>query len=113
MNLDLTRRTLLHLAGASSFAAAAAAARAEGSGKGGGPTFASRTPMRIGMVTLRVRRLDPVADFYRDVIGLAVMERSATRATLGTGGVNFWCSKRGRMRPMSPAMRPGSITLRS
>ena len=44
MNIDMTRRTLLHLAGASSVAAAAvAAARAEGSTNGGGPTFASRT----------------------------------------------------------------------
>ena len=90
MNLDLTRRTLLHLAGASSFAAAAAAAaRAEGGGNGGGPTFANRTPMRIGMVTMRVRKLDTVADFYRDVLGLAVMERTATRATLGAGGVKL------------------------
>src|SRR3954464_75650 len=86
----LTRRTLLHAAGASSLAAAAtAAARAEGNAHGGGPTFASRTPMRVGMVTLRVRRLDPVADFYRDVIGLAVMERNATSATLGAGGVKL------------------------
>jgi catechol 2,3-dioxygenase len=90
MNLDLTRRTLLHLAGASSFAAAAAAAaHAEGGGNSGGPTFASRTPMRIGMVTIRVRGLDTVADFYRDVLGLAVMERTATRATLGAGGVKL------------------------
>jgi catechol 2,3-dioxygenase len=90
MNLDLTRRTLLHLAGASSFvAAAAAAARAEGSGQGGGPTFANRTPMRISMVTIRVRGLDTVTDFYRDAIGLAVMERTATRATLGAGGVKL------------------------
>src|SRR5215218_8380926 len=88
MNLDLTRRTLLHLAGASSFAgAAAAAARAEEGG--GGPTFANRTPMRIGMVTLRVRKLDAVADFYRDVLGLAVMERSATGAVLGAGGIKL------------------------
>jgi catechol 2,3-dioxygenase len=85
---DMTRRTILQMAGASSLAAAAtAAARAEGSG--GGPTFANRTPMRVGMVTLRVRRLDPVADFYRDVIGLAVMERRATAATLGAGGVQL------------------------
>ena len=89
MNPDMTRRTLLHLAGASSLAAAAAtAARAEGGG-GGGPTFANRTPMRIGMVTIRVRKLDSVADFYRDVLGLSVMERSATGATLGAGGVNL------------------------
>ena len=89
MNLDLTRRTLLHLAGASSFAAAAAAARAEEGGHGGGPTFASRTPMRIGMVTIRVRKLDAMADYYRDVLGLAVMERSATGVVLGAGGVRL------------------------
>ena len=89
MTTDMTRRTILQMAGASSLAAAAsAAARAEGNA-GGGPTFANRTPMRVGMVTLRVRKLDPVADFYRDVIGLAVMERDATSATLGAGGVKL------------------------
>jgi catechol 2,3-dioxygenase len=89
MNPDMTRRTLLQMAGASSLAAAAsAAARAEGNA-GGGPTFASRTPMRVGMVNLRVRKLDVVADFYRDVLGLAVMERNATSATLGAGGVRL------------------------
>src|SRR5436190_1893689 len=89
MNPDMTRRTLLQMAGASSLAAAAsAAARAEGAA-GGGPTFASRTPMRVGMAKLRVRKLDTVADFYRDAIGLVVMERSATSATLGAGGVNL------------------------
>ncbi|MFT4120448.1 VOC family protein [Bradyrhizobium sp.] len=87
MTIDLTRRTLLHLAGAASLAAAASgAARAEGHPAGAGPTYASRTPMRVGMVTLRVKNLDVVADYYRDVIGLAVMERSATAAKLGTGG---------------------------
>src|SRR2546428_11077274 len=71
MTIDLTRRSLLRLAGASSLAvAAAAAARAEGNAGGGGPTFASRTPMRVGTGTLRGRNLNPVADFYRDVIGL-------------------------------------------
>src|SRR3954470_24002056 len=90
MNPDMTRRTLLHLAGASSLAAAAAgAARAEDGGGGGGPTFANRTPMRIGMVTIRVRNLDSMADYYRDVLGLSVMERSATGAVLGAGGVKL------------------------
>src|SRR3954465_1897596 len=88
MNLDLTRRTLLHLAGASSFAAAAAAAARAEEG-GGGPTFANRTPMRIGMVTIRVRKLDAMADYYRDVLGLAVMERSARGAVLGAGGIKL------------------------
>lgn len=88
MNPDMTRRTLLQMAGASSLAAAAsAAARAEGNA--GGPTFANRTPMRVGMVTLRVRKLDLVADFYRDVIGMAVIERGATSATLGAAGVKL------------------------
>ena len=90
MTVDLTRRTLLQLAGATSLAmAAAAAARAEGMPQGGGPTYASRTPMRVGMVTLRVKNLDKVADYYRDVIGLTVMERSATAATLGTAGITL------------------------
>jgi catechol 2,3-dioxygenase len=88
MTIDLTRRTLLHLAGASSLTAAAvAAAQAEGTAGSGGPTFANRTPMRIGMVNLRVRDLDKVADYYRDAIGLTVMARSMMGALLGTGGV--------------------------
>ena len=88
MTIDLTRRTLLHLAGASSLSAAAlAAAQAEGTAGGGGPTFANRTPMRIGMVNLRVRDLDKVADYYRDAIGLTVMARSMMGALLGAGGV--------------------------
>lgn len=90
MDSKLTRRTLLALAGASTVAmAAVAAARAEGvtGAVAAGPTFANRTPMRIGMVTLRVRALDRVTDFYRDAIGMTVIERSATHALLGSGGV--------------------------
>jgi catechol 2,3-dioxygenase len=90
MTIDLTRRTLLHLAGASSLSGAAiAAAQAEGTSGGGGPTFANRTPMRIGMVNLRVRNLDLVADYYRDAIGLTVMARSMMGALLGAGGVRL------------------------
>ncbi len=90
MTTDLTRRTLLQLAGATSLAAAAAAAaRAEGTPQGGGPTYASRTPMQVGMVTLRVKNLDTIADYYRDVIGLTVMERSGIAARLGTSGITL------------------------
>lgn len=90
MTTDLTRRTLLQLAGATSLAAAAAAAaRAEGTPQGGGPTYASRTPMRVGMVTLRVKYLDTIADYYRDVIGLTVMERSGIAARLGISGITL------------------------
>jgi len=89
MTIDLTRRMLLHLAGASSLTVAAvAAARAEGT-PSGGPTFANRTPMRVGMVNLRVRNLDLVTDYYRDVLGLAVMARSMMGALLGAGGVRL------------------------
>ncbi|WP_257168362.1 VOC family protein [Bradyrhizobium sp. SRS-191] len=90
MTADFTRRALLKLAGVSSMTMAAiAAARAEGGGEStvAGPTFASRTPIRIGMVTLRVNDLDKVAAFYRDVIGLGVIERTATSVRLGAGGV--------------------------
>ena len=45
--------------------------------------------MRVGMVTLRVRNLDLVADYYRDVIGLTVMARSMMGALLGAGGVRL------------------------
>src|SRR3954463_8751505 len=90
MTIDLTRRTLLQLAGATSLAMGRrGAARAEGTPQGGGPTYASRTPMRVGMVTLRVKNLDKVADYYRDVIGLTVMERSASAAKLGTAGITL------------------------
>src|SRR5262245_40454896 len=51
------------------------------------PTFASRTPLHIGAVALAVRDLDRLAAFYRDAIGLAVLDRSTDQATLGVGGV--------------------------
>ncbi|WP_315720353.1 MULTISPECIES: VOC family protein [unclassified Bradyrhizobium] len=90
MTVDFTRRALLELAGVSSITmAAVAAARAEGGGESAapGPTFASRTPIRIGMVTLRVNDPDKVAGFYRDVIGLSVLQRTETSVRLGAGGV--------------------------
>ncbi len=46
----------------------------------------SAAPMRIGRVTLRVRDLDTVADFYRDTIGLSVLFKDDRRAVLGTDG---------------------------
>src|SRR6516225_2465092 len=53
------------------------------------PTFASRTPLHIGAVGLRVRDLDRVARFYRDVLGLAVLDRANNATALGAGGVRF------------------------
>src|SRR5262245_8820793 len=51
------------------------------------PTFANRTPVHIGVVGIVVRDLQRVATFYRDAIGLAVLEQTATSARLGAGGV--------------------------
>jgi catechol 2,3-dioxygenase len=51
------------------------------------PTFASRTPLRIGAVGMVVRDLDRLTAYYRDMLGLAVMERSKETTRLGAGGV--------------------------
>src|SRR2546427_685531 len=53
------------------------------------PTFASRTPLHIGALGLRVRDLDRVTTFYRDVLGLAVLDRAKDATALGAGGVRF------------------------
>jgi catechol 2,3-dioxygenase len=41
------------------------------------------TPMRIGVVSLRVRDLKRVADYYRRALGLEALEAAADRVTLG------------------------------
>jgi catechol 2,3-dioxygenase len=53
------------------------------------PTFASRTPLHIGAVGLKVRDLDRVTGFYRDLLGLGVLDRGVDRTALGAGGVAF------------------------
>ena len=53
------------------------------------PTFANRTPLHIGAVGLKVREIEGVTAFYRDVLGLAVLDRTNERTTLGAGGVPF------------------------
>ena len=51
------------------------------------PTFASRTPLHVGAVGLKVRDLDRLTNYYRDVLGLMVLDRSKDGAKLGAGGV--------------------------
>lgn len=51
------------------------------------PTFANRTPLHIGAVALKVRDLDRLTAYYRDALGLAVLERTGAKAVLGAGGV--------------------------
>lgn len=90
--MTTTRRRLLELTGGLTMAAAMqAAVRAEGGAAGPraglAPVLAAhQTPLRIGAVSLTVRDLGPMADFYRDVIGLTVMARSETEASLGAAG---------------------------
>jgi catechol 2,3-dioxygenase len=50
------------------------------------PTFASRTPLHIGAVGLIARDLDLLTNYYRDLLGLAVLERSEKSVRLGTAG---------------------------
>jgi catechol 2,3-dioxygenase len=53
------------------------------------PTAASRAPIHIGAVGMMVRDLDRLIAYYRDMLGLTVMERTRDRALLGAGGVGF------------------------
>jgi catechol 2,3-dioxygenase len=53
------------------------------------PTFANRTPLRIGTVGLVARDLDKLASFYQGLLGLTVQERTDKVAKLGTGGVTL------------------------
>ena len=53
------------------------------------PTFANRTPLRIGTVGLIARDLDKLTNFYRDLLGLTVTGRTDKIARLGTGGVTL------------------------
>jgi catechol 2,3-dioxygenase len=53
------------------------------------PTFANRTPLHIGAIGLAVRDLEALTAFYRDALGLAVLGRTETSATLGAGAVPF------------------------
>jgi catechol 2,3-dioxygenase len=53
------------------------------------PTFANRTPLRIGTVGLVARDLDLLTNYYRDLLGLTVTERTGKVARLGIGGVTL------------------------
>jgi catechol 2,3-dioxygenase len=51
------------------------------------PTVATATPLHIAAVGLNVRDLNRTAAYYRDVIGLDLLERTDGMARLGAGGV--------------------------
>ncbi len=89
MSPQLTRRMLLALAGAQTAQMAMAGAiRAEG-----GPvpllSFAARTPLRCGEAALRVRDLGAMEAYYTNVLGLEVIRRDDSGASLGVAGRPF------------------------
>ena len=45
--------------------------------------------MRVGKIRLKVRGLDAVSGFYRNVLGLTVMANDDRGATLGTGNTSL------------------------
>jgi catechol 2,3-dioxygenase len=51
--------------------------------------MANRTPLCIGATAFAVRDLDGVAGYYRGLLGLAEIERTADTVRLGAGGVPF------------------------
>lgn len=111
MTVSVTRRALLHLAGTSiPLVAAMNAARAEGSVNATVPAqalLANRTPVRIGAVALKVRDLDKVSAFYRDVISLAVMERTDSHVHLGAGSVRLVTLEHRPQAMLEPRNRAG------
>ena len=54
---------------------------------------------RIGRVALRVADLDETTAFYRDVVGLAVLDRDDERAVLGAGATPLLVLQRDADRP--------------
>jgi len=54
---------------------------------------------RIGRAALRVADLDETTAFYRDVVGLAVLDRDDDRATLGADGTALLVLERAADRP--------------
>lgn len=48
--------------------------------------FAMQTPLHVGRVSLVVRDLDRVGDFYQKILGLGLIDRTADGIRLGAGG---------------------------
>ena len=49
------------------------------------PATAATAPMQIGLVTLNVRQLDTVSDYYRHLLGLDIIGRDGNSLRLGVG----------------------------
>lgn len=51
------------------------------------PVPSATAPMQIGLVTLNVRQLDTVSDYYRQLLGLELIDRDGSTLRLGVGKV--------------------------
>jgi catechol 2,3-dioxygenase len=95
--MTITRRQILNLAGVASASAAlsgalaaeglAAAPAAPTTTDENGLPFALTTPMHVGKACLRVRDLDLIAGYYRDVLKLEEISSNDQERVLGAGGV--------------------------
>lgn len=93
MPVSVSRRTLLRLAGvATASAALAAAVRAEGFSilpAGAGKSFATQTPLHVRDVTLRVRDMAAMTQYYQTLLGLVVLASTTEHTRLGIDGVTL------------------------
>ncbi|MDV3252056.1 VOC family protein [Devosia sp. BK] len=92
--MNVTRRHILRLAGASTASAALAGAiRAEGGNFSILPDyqgmFATSTPLHVRDVTLKVRDLETMIGFYTEIIGLAVLDQAGASTRLGVDGITL------------------------
>ena len=71
------------------YAANANIARMDATNPSATPTWASRTPVHIGAVGMKVRDLERVAGYYRHMLGLAVLAQGNGKISLGAGGIAF------------------------
>lgn len=90
--MKLTRRHIMKLAGVTSASAAMAGAlKAEGMTNltlsADSLPFALTTPMHVREAALKVKNLDNMLAYYRQVMGFTEISRSNSTITLGAGGV--------------------------
>ena len=68
------------------------------------PTFASRTPLHVGMIGLVARDLDLLANFYRDLLGLT----EGYRPDMGFPGAWLYAGEQAVLHVINRAPLPQS-----
>ena len=68
---------------------------------------------RLGRTALSVHDLDATTEFYRTVVGLAILERNADTATLGVDGTPLLVLRRDADASPAAPTRPVCSTTRS